>query len=42
MYFLSDGDFAKLEAVAEGDYETAIAFFYLKKIEKLNEILGAL
>ena len=42
VYFLADGDFGKYEAIAEGDYETATAFFYMRKVEKLNEILGVL
>lgn len=39
IFYLSEGDLSKYSAIASSEYETAMAFFVMKKIQDLNELL---
>lgn len=39
IFYLVEGDISKYEAVASLEYELAMAFFVMRKIQDLNELL---
>ena len=36
---MSKGDLSKIDAMKNSDYEDFMAFFYIKKVQELNELL---
>lgn len=39
LYYMSTGDITKMNAIEEIDYNDFMAFFYIKKVQELNELL---
>jgi len=39
IFYLVEGDIAKYDAVANQEYDLAMAFFIMRKIQDLNELL---
>lgn len=39
LYYISQGDMSKIDAIENSLYEDFMAFFYIRKVQELNELL---